>query len=354
MTFSQSCACNFVPLMARLVLGAAFIFAGYNKLFVDTDYDAGQAKNLRDWEIVDAPPNSDNDTEVITPDDDTDDDSAMLRDESNWTLKQASFVRYIQDQEPPLPGGAGEALDDLQDDAEEAGESIEEARERIREALREQQERGRDEVQEERERLQNDAEETADDIVDEVQDEGEGIGETPEDAGEEAQNAAETTGDKIKDAAGNVKDKVKDVVDDLNPDGPVPPGGLRAKKKYGVAFAIRPLMADLGLEDYTGLMINIAAWTEFVGGLLILVGLFTRLWGLALAGVMVVAFYTTSFNPLVESPLGHLATMGGYKSVFIQLSFFVLAFGLFLTGGGALSLDRFLFKPADDKINDDF
>ena len=89
-------------------------------------------------------------------------------------------------------------------------------------------------------------------------------------------------------------------------------------------------------------MARLAAFTELVGGVLILVGLFSRLWGLGLACVMGVAFYLTSLPAIAKSGPLSLADQE-IASMNLQLSLFVLAFGILLTGPGPLSLDRLLF-----------
>lgn len=90
-----------------------------------------------------------------------------------------------------------------------------------------------------------------------------------------------------------------------------------------------------------------AAVTELVGGALLLIGLFSRVWGLGLAIVMGVAFYFTSLPVLQTTAILSIPHME-QLTMFIQVSFFVLAFGIFLTGPGPLSMDRILFdhKPS--------
>lgn len=95
-----------------------------------------------------------------------------------------------------------------------------------------------------------------------------------------------------------------------------------------------------------------ATAAELVGGVLILVGLFSRLWGLALAGTMVVAFWFTSApifaakgSPMVLFDVA-ANTFADFNRIHVQLALFVLAFGIFLVGAGAVSLDRMIFRRA--------
>ncbi len=101
----------------------------------------------------------------------------------------------------------------------------------------------------------------------------------------------------------------------------------------------------------------VAALTELLGGVLILVGLFSRVWGLGLAIAMGVAFYLTTIPTLGQVSLWSMLPQANYmafNTMFTQLALFVLAFGVFLTGAGPISLDRALFrKSADDDEDDD-
>lgn len=100
----------------------------------------------------------------------------------------------------------------------------------------------------------------------------------------------------------------------------------------------------------------IAALTEFVGGVLILIGLFSRVWGLGLAITMAVAFYLTSMQPYfatIDGPLKAAAGEDGFalfNLVFCQLGLGVLALTVFLVGPGPLSLDRLIFRPRREVI----
>ncbi len=85
-----------------------------------------------------------------------------------------------------------------------------------------------------------------------------------------------------------------------------------------------------------------AAGTELVGGGLILLGVFSRIWGLGLAVTMGVAFYLTSFAPFIQYGFMHLP-MADFNRGFTQIGLFVMAFGVLLTGAGGLSIDGLLF-----------
>ena len=98
----------------------------------------------------------------------------------------------------------------------------------------------------------------------------------------------------------------------------------------------------------------LAALTEFVGGLLILIGFLSRVWGLGLAITMGMAFYLTtmkSYGFILDEPNPLVFTQNTphAQGLAAQLGLFVLAFGLFLTGPGPLSLDRLLFGRRSSK-----
>lgn len=97
------------------------------------------------------------------------------------------------------------------------------------------------------------------------------------------------------------------------------------------------------------LMAWLVALTEFGGGILILIGLFSRVWGLGLAVVMGAAFYMTSMAQYFE--IGPFEVASGtehlqlYVKVFTQLGLALAALAVFLVGPGPLSLDRLIFRP---------
>lgn len=74
---------------------------------------------------------------------------------------------------------------------------------------------------------------------------------------------------------------------------------------------------------------------EFVGGLLLIVGLGTRIAALLLIGVMAVAFLT-AILPEAQGVLGLFST--------IELTYLVIFVWLVVNGAGAISLDRLLVR----------
>ncbi|MEM7229837.1 MAG: DoxX family membrane protein [Planctomycetota bacterium] len=112
---------------------------------------------------------------------------------------------------------------------------------------------------------------------------------------------------------------------------------------------------DASIANIFGKHASKMAWaaglTELVGGVLLLLGLFTWLWGLGLASTMVVAFWMTSLPMIanIDGGIFGVAIPGQFNTLYIQLAFFVMSFGLVFTGAGPISLDRVIFgrvKPS--------
>ncbi len=141
----------------------------------------------------------------------------------------------------------------------------------------------------------------------------------------------------------------------------------------GYRFHMITLMLYRAGNTHPVAMARMALVTETIGGLLILVGLFTRLWGLGLAVVMAFAFYLTTWAGLVAivndpavtglslvykglSSIGKL-DFNAQISAFNQLALFGLSMIVFVSGPGALSLDHLLFrsrtKMSVDSVDED-
>jgi putative oxidoreductase len=97
--------------------------------------------------------------------------------------------------------------------------------------------------------------------------------------------------------------------------------------------------ASLGIPA-PGLNARIAATTEFVGGLLVLVGLGTRVAVLPMAFTMVIAILTAK-----RGDIHGLTDLVGFE----EWSYLVLFAWLALAGAGPLSLDR-LIAPRLDRL----
>lgn len=97
---------------------------------------------------------------------------------------------------------------------------------------------------------------------------------------------------------------------------------------------------------------RLVASVEMVGGALLLIGLFSRLWGLLLAGTMIGAFYLVSMGDVgvhQANPFNTFMDTGVFNMVAAQLALFVLAFSILLTGPGPISVDQIIFRSRHDK-----
>ncbi len=96
-------------------------------------------------------------------------------------------------------------------------------------------------------------------------------------------------------------------------------------------------MGGHGEKVHVASMLGLAGFLELIGGVLILLGLFTRPVALILCGEMAVAYFTVhaprAFWPIVNK--GELAVV--YCFVFLYL---------FAAGAGPVSLDRLIRKRA--------
>jgi uncharacterized membrane protein YphA (DoxX/SURF4 family) len=101
-----------------------------------------------------------------------------------------------------------------------------------------------------------------------------------------------------------------------------------------------------------------AAVVELLAGVLILVGLLTRVWALAICGIMLTAIWLTSVAPNIGEahaflgflPNAHFddpakTTSAGLNTFLFQCTTLGCAFAVMLLGPGGLSIDRLLFKP---------
>jgi uncharacterized membrane protein YphA (DoxX/SURF4 family) len=122
---------------------------------------------------------------------------------------------------------------------------------------------------------------------------------------------------------------------------PLAEGTYRARSLYHVALMVDG--AGLPQPVYGAW---IAALTEFIGGILLLFGFLSRIWGLGLAFAMGVAFYVTTVQGagVFETwPWKFSQNIGDFNRMYAQLGLGLLALGILLTGPGPISLDRLFF-----------
>ena len=103
-------------------------------------------------------------------------------------------------------------------------------------------------------------------------------------------------------------------------------------KVFGGLHHHAQMVASLGLPAWLG---YVSAFTEFLGGLLILVGLFTRVAALGVCLDLFVAIWKVHLhNGLIGSP-----DRPGYE---FALAAFALAFAIIFFGGGPIAMDHIL------------
>lgn len=133
----------------------------------------------------------------------------------------------------------------------------------------------------------------------------------------------------------------------------------------GAPAKMRLLPAALGQRPWPVVLAWGASLTELIGGAMILVGLFTRFWGLGLAVVMGTAMWLTQFGPAIQAGTTHYGFLPAYPAydgeqwtpLLWQFSLFTSALALLFLGAGAASLDGLFFvksgaptpKPAPEK-----
>ncbi|TVQ64005.1 MAG: DoxX family protein [Phycisphaerales bacterium] len=97
-----------------------------------------------------------------------------------------------------------------------------------------------------------------------------------------------------------------------------------------------------------------AGLTELIAGALVFIGFLTRFSALSLAGVMFVAMWLTQIGPNIGADgafLGVLPALNNFapsawQTLLWQFVLAMAALGVFFSGPGCLSLDRFVFGPA--------
>lgn len=234
--------------------------------------------------------------------------------------------------------------------------------------------------------------ELLDEAVDDVTD---AAGDMINDAGEAIEDATDDVTDQLDDTMGAIDTTSPIITLTQNADDVEP---VKLRKLYGIALLMKssgnlePRMVQTGepeggpegeatfitAEPRFQLLPSVltdgkapaylawmAAITEAAAGLFILVGLLTRLSGLALAGTMVTALWTTTIGPaiaygttwlfIIPLPLAQDGSAmmwhdpAAYATLGWQLALFAMGLAVFFGGSGALSVDRLLFGGAKPK-----
>jgi uncharacterized membrane protein YphA (DoxX/SURF4 family) len=114
---------------------------------------------------------------------------------------------------------------------------------------------------------------------------------------------------------------------------------IKAKALYQTALAVE----DAGWGSPV-LFAWIAVLTELLGGILLLLGLLSRLWGLGLCVVMGAAFTISTLPLIAGSPWAVFdLPIGEYNRYAAQVGLFGLAMAILVCGPGRISIDQLLF-----------
>jgi uncharacterized membrane protein YphA (DoxX/SURF4 family) len=103
------------------------------------------------------------------------------------------------------------------------------------------------------------------------------------------------------------------------------------------------LLADRARIPFPVEMAWAVAGVQLVGGACVVLGLFSRVWGLLMSVILAALFVTTSL-PVIKAQGPFSLGAEQQNMVLAQLGLFVLALGAFLVGPGAMSLDRAIFR----------
>ncbi|PYQ30157.1 MAG: hypothetical protein DMF56_10175 [Acidobacteria bacterium] len=121
----------------------------------------------------------------------------------------------------------------------------------------------------------------------------------------------------------------------------IPHGWSKISGKGAGAFAA-DIAANYHIPSILG---HLAAWSEFLGAVLLIVGLLTRLDAFLLAATMFVAAFIVQLpDALYEVPPGSIKIFVALHGIELPLALFAICLSLLLTGGGKFSLDAIVFR----------
>jgi putative oxidoreductase len=118
----------------------------------------------------------------------------------------------------------------------------------------------------------------------------------------------------------------------------LPHGWSKIAGAGGATAFAGDIAASYGIPAFLG---HVAAWGEVAGGILLIVGLLTRLDALLLAVVMFVAAFVVQLpDALYEVPPGSIKLFVAVRGIELPLAMFAISVALLLGGAGRLSLDH--------------
>lgn len=120
----------------------------------------------------------------------------------------------------------------------------------------------------------------------------------------------------------------------------IPHGWPKIVGEGGAAVFAADMAATYNIPTFLGYL---AAYSELVGAMLLIAGLFTRLDALLLAGTMfVAAFIVLLPDALYEVPPDAIKFFVVMKGIELPLALFAICLAIVLTGPGRISLDHLL------------
>jgi putative oxidoreductase len=125
----------------------------------------------------------------------------------------------------------------------------------------------------------------------------------------------------------------------------IPHGVSKVFGSGGVAGFSQSL-PSYGIPTFLG---YVAAYSELVGGILLIVGLLTRISAALLAGTMFVAAFVVQLPDALHDPdnAGKNKVFAAIRTMELPLSILAAMFALVLLGGGRWSADALLFRKRE-------
>lgn len=122
----------------------------------------------------------------------------------------------------------------------------------------------------------------------------------------------------------------------------LPHGWSKIAGEGGSAAFAADIATNYGIPTFLG---HLAAYSEFIGAILLIVGLFTRLDAFLLAATMFVAAFVVQLpDALYEARPGPGKIFVAIRGIELPLAMFAISCALLLLGGGRFSLDRLLAR----------
>ena len=120
----------------------------------------------------------------------------------------------------------------------------------------------------------------------------------------------------------------------------IPHGWSKIAAEGGTAAFAADMTANYGIPAFLG---HLAPWTELAGGILLIVGLLTRLDALLLTGTMFVAAFIVQLpEALYEVPPDAIKSFVVLRAIELPLAMFAACAAIVLIGPGRVSLDALL------------